>query len=95
MEDKITVALECGFEFEVDTDALDDMEVYQELRILQKGEGLDKTDALYRIFERTAGEDQIKAFKEYLTARDGKVKRSLYDNAAGEVFKALADNKKK
>ena len=98
MTDKIfTAKTSSGFEYKIDKDNLDDMEVFNDLMIMEDPETpqVKRIFATNKVFRTLLGEDQKKALDEYLIKRDGKVRISVYQQEMMEIFRAMDDSKKK
>ena len=98
MEDttyKITTS--SGFEYVVDKDAMDDMELFEDLMTLEDPEAAkpERMRATNRIFHRLLGNEQKERLNAYLKERDGKVRISVYQREILELFAAIKDGKKK
>ena len=79
-----------GFDFAVQGDVLDDMELLEGLISLDNGEVSHLTDTL----EALLGKDQKKALYEFLRGENGRVKATDVMAAEAEIFAALSDKSK-
>lgn len=77
-----------GFEIELDGDILDDMETFEILVDIDKGEMKRLPDLL----QRTLSEDQKKALYEHCRV-DGRVKLSAVLNEMSQIFEELGGKK--
>lgn len=84
MEKKI-VTLENGLQLEVDLDVMDDWDVFELLREIDKGE----TGAIVDLIPMCLGDDQFKALKEHLKNDSGKVKASDMVSAFYELLEKV------
>lgn len=86
-----------GFEYQVEPDAADDLEVFEAIRESSSPEtpAMEKVSALFRAFRMIIGEDQDKAVRAYLKEKNGKCRTSDYRMEAEEVFRKLGGTKKK
>lgn len=84
-----------GFEYEIDPDALDDMEVFEDLMAMENAENNDavRVAATNRVFRHILGVNQQKALNKHLKAQEGKVKISTYQREIKEVFQRLGELK--
>lgn len=79
-----------GFDFAVQEDVLDDMELLEGLISLDKGEmGL-----LTQTLEALLGKEQKKALYEFLRGENGRVKATDVMSAVAEIFAALSEHNK-
>ena len=98
MEDNIfTVTTSSGFEYRVDKDALDDMEVFEDLMTMEDPNATkpEKMRATNRAFRLLIGDEQKKKLDAYLKERDGRVRISAYQREIVELFRSMNDGKKK
>lgn len=79
-----------GFDFAVQDDVLDDMELLEGLISLDNGEVSHLTDTL----EALLGKEQKKALYEFLRGENGRVKATDVMAAVAEIFAALSDKSK-
>lgn len=77
-----------GFEIELDSEILDDMETFEILVDIDKGEMKRLPDLL----KRTLSEDQKKALYEHCRV-DGRVKLSSVLNEMSQIFEELGGKK--
>ncbi len=77
-----------GFEIELDSDVLDDMETFEILVDLDKGE----MNRLPELIQRTLSEDQKKALYEHCRV-NGRVKMSAVLTEMGQIFEELGGKK--
>lgn len=77
-----------GFEIELDSEILDDMETFEILVDIDKGEMKRLPDLL----QRTLSEDQKKALYEHCRV-DGRVKLSSVLNEMSQIFEELGGKK--
>lgn len=95
-ETKSYVTTTSGFECSVDPDALDDIEVFEDLVALQSEETSieDKMIISIRIFKALIGADQYKRLVEHLKETEGgRAKLTSFQRELTEVF-ALVKSKK-
>lgn len=98
METKtFTVTTSIGFEYHIDKDNLDDMEVFNDLMIMEDPETpqVKRTFATNRVFEKLLGEEQKKDLEKYLKEKEGRVRISTYQKEIVEIFRAMDEGKKK
>lgn len=91
------VTTSSGFEYQLEPDAADDLEVFEAIKEAST-EGtpdMDRADALFRAFRAIIGEGQEKKLRAFLKDRDGRVRTSAYRKEAEEVFSRLGKDKKK
>jgi len=91
----LDIKFECGFECQVEEDALDDMEMFEDIVHLQKTEGAERESIMHKIFKEVLGPETEESFRAFLRAKDGKVKRTEYSKAAAQLFKDMAEAQKK
>ena len=86
-----------GFEYQVEPDAADDLEVFEAIGESSSPEtsAMGKVSALFRAFRMIIGEEQDKAVRAHLKEKNGKVRTSDYRKEAEEVFRNLGGSKKK
>ena len=91
---KITTS--SGFEYEIDPEAMDDMEVFEDMMAMENPDNNDavKIAATNRVFRHILGSSQQKELNKFLKAREGKVKISTYQREIKEVFQGLGELKK-
>lgn len=80
-----------GFEFEIDDDVMDDMELLEGLTALDKGDMGPLSDVLIALF----GKEQKKRLYDFLRGDRGRVKASLVMEAVAEVFSAISEANQK
>jgi len=92
-----TITTSSGFTYEVDKDAFDDMEIFDDLMLMEDPDvpQAKRLFATNRVFRRMLGEKQRKALDEFLRARDGKIRISAYQKEIQELFTGLDEAKKK
>ena len=92
---KITTSI--GFEYEIDRDILDDMELFEDLMTIEDPDAgkVERTRATNRIFQRLLGDEQKKRLDDFLKARDGRVRFSAYQREIFDVFASMSGDKKK
>lgn len=98
MEEKIfTVTTSSGFEYHVDKDALDDMEIFEDLMTMedQNASKPEKMRATNRAFRKLIGDEQKTQLDSYLKQKDGRVRISAYQREIVELFRSLNEDKKK
>lgn len=98
MENNIfTATTSSGFEYKIDKDNLDDMEIFNDLMIMEDPETpqVKRIFATNRVFQTLLGDEQKKALDEFLKNKDGKVRISVYQKEITEIFHAMDENKKK
>lgn len=98
MEDKAyTVTTSSGFEYTIDKDALDDMEIFDDLMTIEDPEASkpERMRATKRVFQKLLGEEQKERLNEFLKKRDGKIRISAYQKEIRELFARINDDKKK
>ena len=85
---------ESGFEFEIEEDALDDMEF---LEVLMKVQEDEKSQQIYlpKLCEVLLGAEGYKALKEHEKKKKGKVRISRVAKEFTEIMAAASDSKKK
>lgn len=87
----ITGTTSKGFDFAVEEDALDDIELLEGLTLLDKGEMAPLSD----IFVGLLGKEQKKALYDHLRGENGRVKASDAVAQLAEIFAALSEQSKK
>ena len=92
-----TIKTKSGFEYQVEEDAMDDLEVFDAIRAASDPDlsGMEKTAAFFRAFQGIIGDEQDKALREYLKEKNGKVKTSDYRKEIDDFFTNLNKPKKK
>ena len=97
MENNFTVVTSSGFEYVVDRDALDDMEIFEDLMTMEDPDALRpvKMRATNRVFRALLGEEQKKRLDEFLKEKEGKVRISSYQREIIELFRSMNASKKK
>lgn len=98
MEKKtIAITSTSGFTYEVDKDAFDDMEIFDDLLLMEDPEvsQAKRLHAMTRVFRRMIGEEQKTALDAFLKERDGKIKISEYNKEIRDLFAGLNEDKKK
>ena len=98
MDDKIIkVQTQSGFQYEIDKDAMDDMELFEDLVTMEDPEVIQakRLAATNRVFNKLLGEAQKNKLNAFLKERDGKVRISAYQREIREIFEAMNDDKKK
>lgn len=92
-----TVTSSSGFEYKIDKDNMDDMEIFEDLMVMEDPEEpqVKRTMALNRVFQKVLGKEQKEKLDAFLKERDGKVRISVYQKEIGEVFAAMNESKKK
>lgn len=96
-EKTTTITTPSGFTYEVDKDALDDMEIFDDLILMEDPE-VPQAKRMFvttRVFRRMIGDEQRKALDEFLKERDGKVRISAYQKEIHDLFNGLNKSKKK
>ena len=83
--EKKKITLNSGLQLEVDLDVMDDWEVFELLREIDKGE----TGAIVDLIPMCLGEKQFKALKEHLKSENGKIKASDMVNAFYELLEKV------
>lgn len=78
-----------GFDFEIDEDALDDMELLEDLCALDRGE----LDALPAVLGRIIGTDQKKALYDHVRNEKGRVPTTAVVNEIKNIFEAAKETK--
>ena len=73
-----------GFAFELNEDVLDDYELLESLRKLDKGDGEYAVD----VVEQLLGEEQKERLKKHLRNENGKVSAKKLMEEIGEIFNA-------
>ena len=86
-----------GFEYEVEADAADDLEVFEAIRSATDPDvpSMEKVHSLFKAFRLIIGDEQDKALRAYLKEKHGRIKTSDYRREAEEVFAKLNGPKKK
>ncbi len=98
MEDKkMTFTSSNGFTYEISRDALDDMEIFDDLITMedQNASEAQRIFATTRVFRKMLGDEQKKALDTFLREKDGKVRISAYQREIRELFTGLNESKKK
>ena len=92
-----TITTSSGFSYEVDNDAFDDMEIFDDLMIMEDPEASQakRLNATNRVFRKMIGAEQQKKLDAFLKERDGKIRISAYQQEIKELFSGLDNNKKK
>lgn len=92
-----TIKTKSGFEFQVEEDAMDDLEVFEAIKKASDPNlsAMDKTAAYFEAFRMTVGEEQDIALREHLKAQNGKVRTSEYRKEVDDFFSNLNKPKKK
>ena len=85
----ITGTTGSGFNYEIDDDALNDMELLDALCDLDRGDH----SAISEVIRRLMGE-QKKALYEHLRGMDGRVKADEVINTVAEILNACSKTKK-
>lgn len=80
---------ESGFEFEIEEDALDDIELLEDLCALDRGE----LDALPAALERIIGTEQKKALYNHVRNEKGRVTTTAVVNEIKNIFEAAKETK--
>lgn len=80
---------ESGFEFEIEEDALDDIELLEDLCALDRGE----LDALPTALERIIGTEQKKALYNHVRNEKGRVTTTAVVNEIKNIFEAAKETK--
>ena len=86
----ITGKTERGFEFEIEDDALDDMELLDALVEIDNG----RTDQVSTVCVRLLGKAQRAKLYDFLRGDNGRVKATDVSAALLEILAACADGKK-
>lgn len=96
-EGKYSFTSTSGFEYSLDQEAMDDLEIFDLIRAANSPDNsaIEQADALFKAFVLVIGNDQDAALRTFLKERDGKVKTSAYREELAEVFTSLGKNKKK
>lgn len=91
-----TIKTSSGFEYTIDPEAMDDMEVFEDLMTMENPDCNDavKIAATNRVFRHILGASQQKELNKFLKAKEGKVKISTYQREIKEVFQNLGELKK-
>lgn len=91
---KITTA--SGFEYEIDPEAMDDMEVFEDIMTMENPDENEavKVAATNRVFRHVLGAPQQRKLNRYLKEKEGRVKISTYQNEIREVFQRLGELRK-
>ena len=84
MEKKI-ITLDNGLQLEVDMEVMDDWDVFELLREIDKGE----TGAIVDLIPMCLGNKQFKALKEHLKNDSGKIKASDMVSAFYELLEKI------
>lgn len=94
---KDTVTTSTGFKCVPNRDALDDIEVFDDLMIMDDPDATNhaRVRATNRVFEVLMGDKQLKALKDHLIKLDGRVKITAYQREQNEIFAEAAKAKKK
>lgn len=82
--------IESGFEFEIDPEALDDMEMVDALAEAQEGDALK----ISIVIKKLLGEDQRKKLYDHLRTDDGRVSVEACMDAIFEIIESLGDEGK-
>lgn len=90
---KQQVETSSGFQCEIDTEVLDDMEI---LDILLEMEDNPKNSLIYynKIMKKMMDEETKNRLYEHLREENGRVPASKFATEFNEIFKALKDGKK-
>lgn len=85
-----------GFEYNIDPEAMDDMEVFEDIMTMENPDNNDavKIAATNRVFRHILGTSQQKELNKFLKAKEGKVKISTYQREIKEVFQQLGELRK-
>lgn len=91
-----TIKTSSGFEYTIDPEAMDDMEVFEDLMAMENPDNNDavKIAATNRVFRHILGASQQKELNKFLKSKEGKVKISSYQREIKEVFQGLGELKK-
>lgn len=84
------VTLENGFECKIKKEALDDWELIENLREVDKG----NVSAMVDVVPQLLGNEQAKALKDYLRDKNGRVSIEKMTGAVAEILGALNQGKK-
>lgn len=79
------ITLNSGLQIDVDLEVMDDWEVFELLREIDKGDA----GAIVDLIPMTLGDKQFEALKEHLKTKNGKVKASDMVNAFYELFEKV------
>ena len=79
-----------GFHFSLEDDAMDDMELVEELANMQENDLI----AITRVVTMVFGQDQKKALYDHLRAREGRVKVSTVMDAIKDAFAVFGEQGK-
>ena len=93
----IKIQTQSGFDYEIDRDAMDDMELFEDLVTMEDPEVIQakRLAATNRVFAKLLGDEQKARLNAFLKERDGKVRISAYQREIREIFEAMNDDKKK
>lgn len=83
--EKKKITLNNGLELQVDLEVMDDWEVFELLREIDKGDA----GAIVDLIPMTLGEKQFEALKEKLKAENGKVRASDMVTSFYELFEKI------
>ena len=98
MNDKIlTITTSSGFEYHIDRDNLDDMEIFEDLMTMEDPDTpqVKRTFATNRVFQRMLGDEQKQALEAFLKLKEGRVRISTYQREILEIFQGMDEAKKK
>lgn len=80
---------ESGFEFELEDEVLDDWEILECFRNIDKG----KTEYIIDAAEMLLGEAQYKRLKSFIKERYGRIKASIMATEVANIFGATKEGK--
>ena len=97
MDNTYTITTSSGFTYEVDRDAFDDMEIFEDLIVMEDPDvpQAKRLFATNRVFRKMLGPEQTKKLDAFLKERDGKVRISAYQREIKDLFTSLDESKKK
>lgn len=92
-----TITTKSGFEYQIEPDAADDLEVFEAIRhaSMPEASAMEKVNSLFEAFRLVIGEEQDHVLRAYLKEKNGKIRTSDYRAEAEEVFSKLGNTKKK
>ena len=94
---KDSITTSTGFKCIPNREALDDMEIFEDLMTMDDPEATyhAKVRATERVFYALMGDKQLDALRKHLADMDGKVKITSYQREQNEIFAEAAKLKKK
>ena len=86
-----------GFEYHLEDDARDDLDLFEAMKTANDPEAsvFEQKSAFLTAFRILIGQEQDRALRDYLKAKDGRVRTSTYFSEASEVFASFGNDKKK